>query len=86
MSQPHNIVEADIPEPAYLDLKRLSIYSSLGVPTLRNYLKSGLPHYKLQGKILVKVEHFNLWMRQFFMNKKQDLDAICDDVLKSLKS
>lgn len=85
MSQPHNIVEAHTQEPSYLDLRRLSVYSSLGVPTLRGYLKSGLPHYKLQGKILVRVEHFDKWIEQFLVNKKQDLTQIVDSVLSDIK-
>ena len=31
----------------YFDLKNLSEYSSLAIPTLRDYLKSGLPDKKL---------------------------------------
>ena len=69
-----------------LDLKRLSEYSSLGIPTLRDYLRSnGLPYFKLKGKILVRLSEFNNWLESFKVDTKPDLDTLADDVLKSLK-
>jgi hypothetical protein len=69
-----------------LDLKGLSEYSSLGIPTLRDYLRSnGLPHYKLKGKILVRLAEFNNWLESFRVDTKPELNNLVDDVLKSLK-
>jgi hypothetical protein len=69
-----------------LDLKGLSEYSSLGIPTLRDYLRSnGLPHYKLKGKILVRLEEFNNWLESFRVDTKPELNNLVDDVLKSLR-
>ena len=69
-----------------LDLKGLSRYSSLGIPTLRDYLRSGgLPHFKLRGKILVRVSEFNGWIESFRVNAKEDLNGIVNEVLESLK-
>jgi len=69
-----------------LDLKGLSEYSSLGIPTLRDYLRSnGLPHYKLKGKILVRLAEFNNWLESFRVDTKSELNNLVDDVLKSLK-
>ena len=70
----------------YLDLKNLSAYSCLGVPTLRDYLRSGgLPHFKLKGKILVRLSEFDSWLESFRVDTKPDLNNLVDDVLKSLK-
>ena len=69
-----------------LDLKNLSEYSSLGVPTLRDYLRSGgLPHFKLKGKILVKLSEFDAWLEAFRVEGNQKLDDLVDGVMESLK-
>ena len=69
-----------------LDLRGLSEYSSLGVPTLRDYLRSGgLPHFKLRGKILIRVSDFNDWLEAFRVDTKQELSALVNDVMDSLK-
>jgi len=69
-----------------LDLKGLSKYSSLGVPTLRDYLRSdGLPYFRLKGKILVRVSEFNDWLESFRGEGKQKLDGLVNDVMNSLK-
>ena len=68
------------------DLRSLSKHSSLGIPTLRDYLKSGgLPHFKLKGKILVRSSEFDKWLESFRVESKQELNNLVDDVLKSLK-
>ena len=70
----------------YIDLRGLAEYSSLAVPTIRDYLKAlnPIPHYKLKGKILVRKSEFDLWIKNFQV-KESRLDKIVDDVLKSLK-
>jgi hypothetical protein len=68
------------------DLKSLSRHSCLGVPTLRDYIRSGgLPHFKLKGKILVRLSEFNSWLESFRVDTKPDLNALVNDVLNSLK-
>ena len=68
------------------DLKSLSQHSCLGVPTLRDYIRSGgLPHYKLKGKILVRLEEFNNWLESFRVDTKPELNNLVDDVLADLK-
>lgn len=70
-----------------LDLKGLSEYSSLGIPTLRDYLRSGgLPYFKLKGKILVRLSEFNQWLESFRIDTKQHLNIIVNGVMKNLKS
>ena len=69
----------------YFDLRNLSAYSCLGVPTLRDYLRSaGLPHFKLKGKILVKKSEFDEWLESFRIKTDQELNGIIDSVLESL--
>ena len=71
----------------YLDINRLSKYSSLGVGTIRDYLKGpdGIPHFKLRGKILVKESEFDSWIEQFRAEQNQDLARLVDGALDSLK-
>ncbi len=87
------IIPGDIVGPAislsdgYFDLRGLSAYSSLKVPTIRNYIKSGdLPAFKLKGKLLIKKSEFDQWIESYRLNKKQKLAGIVDGVLGSLKT
>jgi len=69
------------------DLKSLSQHSCLGVPTLRDYIRSGgLPHYKLKGKILVRLSEFDEWLESFRFGTKQQLDELVNDVIESLNN
>jgi hypothetical protein len=69
-----------------LDLKKLAEHSSLGVPTLRDYLRSGgLPYFKLKGKILVRLSEFDQWLESFRVDTKRELNNLVDDVLADLK-
>ena len=73
-------------EVEYLDLKKLSVYASLGVPTLRERLREGkLPFYKLRGKILVRKADFDEYMLRYRVDRHEDLDALVEDALSSLK-
>ena len=74
-------------EVEYLDLKKLSMYASLGVPTLRERLREGkLPFYKLRGKILVRKTDFDEYMQSYRVDKREDLDQLVDDVITSMKN
>ena len=72
----------------YYDIKGLSEYSSLGVGTLRDYLKgpNGIPYFKLRGKILVRESEFDAWLEQFRVEENNNLALLVDDVLDSLKN
>ena len=68
------------------DLRGLSEYSSLGIPTLRDYLRAdGLPCFKLKGKILIRKSEFDAWLERYRVNKKQEINAIVDDIMASIK-
>jgi len=81
----------DILEPAltdqYFHLRGLSVYSSMGIATLRDYLRAGdLPHFKLKGKLLIKRSDFDQWLEKYrSSNKKQNLNELIDGILKELK-
>jgi hypothetical protein len=70
----------------YLDLRGLAEYSSLAVPTLRDYMRglNPIPHFKLKGKVLVKQSEFDRWLEAFRVDASK-LEKVVDDVLKSLK-
>jgi hypothetical protein len=71
----------------FFDLRGLSVYSSLPVPTLRDYIKGrALPCFKVKGKILVRKSEFDRWLEGYRMNKNKDVDDIVNDVMKSMKS
>jgi excisionase family DNA binding protein len=71
----------------YLDLRGLSRYSSLAVPTLRDYIRQGsLPHYRLRGKLLVRKSDFDAWIEQFKVDEREDLDTLVEDVVASFKN
>jgi len=71
----------------YFDLKSLSEYSSLCVPTLRDHIRSGgLPHFKVKGKILVKQSEFDTWLESFRVDTKCDLKGVVDSIIDSLNN
>ena len=70
------------------DLRGLSAYSALAVPTLRDYLRNGrnpIPYFKIKGKILIRKSEFDEWLETFRVNRKQDIQAVVDEVMASFK-
>ena len=70
------------------DLRGLSAYSALAVPTLRDYLRDGrnpIPYFKIKGKILVRKAEFDAWLETFRVNRKQNVQEIVDGVMASFK-
>ena len=72
---PDEIVESCVTfKDQYFDLKGLSAYSSLVVPTLRDYVKEGkLPAFKIKGKVFIKRSEFDECLEKFRLKKKQDI-------------
>ena len=69
----------------YLDLKALSKYSSMGVPTRREHLRGGgLPYFKVKGKVLIRRSEFDAWVEQYRV--QNSLKKIVDEVMNSLQS
>ncbi len=75
-------------EPDLLfDLRGLHAYSSMAVPTLREYLAGadGIPHFKLRGKILVRRNEFNRWLEKFRVDPRAEVQRVVQDVMESLR-
>jgi len=70
----------------YFDLPGLSVYSNLGVSTLRNHIRRGLPSFKVGGKILVRKSEFDQWIEQFRLHKNKDISRIVDEAVSRVKS
>ena len=87
MSQAQPCKKENDTETQYLDLKKLSAYASMGVPTLRERLREGkLPFYKLRGKILVRKTDFDEYMQSYRVDKSEDLDELVEDVIEAMKN
>ena len=72
----------------YFDLRGLCAYSSLGLSSIRTYIKNhGLPHYAVRNekgavtKILVKKSEFDSWMVSRW---RTDLDEVVDSVMREI--
>ena len=70
--------------PEYLSLTELAIYASVAKNTLNKWLKDGMPYYKVNRCIRVRVDEFNQWMSRFRGGTSNDLDAIWDQVMKEV--
>jgi hypothetical protein len=74
--------------PGYLDLKSLGLYASCSVRWLRSRLNdpiNPLPHYRVTGKLLIRVDEFERWMSAHRARPHpEQLKAIVDDVFSSL--
>ena len=70
--------------PEYLSLAELAIYASVGKNTLKKWLKDGMPYYKVNRCIRVRVDEFNQWMSRFRGGTSEDLDAILDQVMREV--
>lgn len=68
----------------YLSLKALAAYSSLSARTLRKALKDPshpLPHYKPNGKVLVRRSEFDEWIGRYRRDRSLDMSAQLDRVV-----
>ena len=70
--------------PEYLSLTELAIYASVAKNTLKKWLKDGMPYYKVNRCIRVRVDEFNQWMSRFRGGTSKDLDTIWDQVMKEV--
>ncbi|WP_413936733.1 helix-turn-helix domain-containing protein [Nitrospira sp. BLG_1] len=79
----------DFFEPGYFDLKALAAYSSCSVRWLRDRLVDRLhplPHYRIEGKILVKREEFDRWLSgSHIVNSADELSEIVDSVVAHMR-
>jgi excisionase family DNA binding protein len=66
-------------------MREAAEYSGVSVRTLRNWLKDGLPKFRLStGTILIAYRDIDAWMEQFRVDRNK-LDAVVDEVMEGLK-
>jgi len=70
--------------PEYLSLAELAIYASVAKNTLKKWLKDGMPYYKVNRCIRVRVDEFNQWMSRFRGGTSKDLDTVWNQVMKEV--
>jgi len=71
---------------SWLDLERLAKYASLSKNSLRKHIKySGLPAYRVGGKLLIKQLDFDNWVRERPV-KALDIKAIAKKALERHRS
>jgi hypothetical protein len=76
-----------VPLASYLSLEDLATYSGLGVRKLRDRLRHPshpLPHYRMDGKILIRRSEFDTWVAASRRVGNTDVDQTIDDVLAKL--
>ena len=75
--------------PRYHTLNQMVKYSSLSVASLRRHIKNeGLPHFKMNKRVLVRVDEFDQWMekrRKKRETRKEEIDRIVEDVLRDFQ-
>jgi hypothetical protein len=89
MQIPDSIIKTGVLfEDQFFDLKGLSVYSSLGLSSLRYHIREdGLPCYFIRNhkgvvtKTLVKRSEFDRWMTERW---RDNLNSIVDDVMKKM--
>lgn len=57
--------EPSLHSPEYMTLAELAVYSSMSKSTLRNWLRIGMPYFKLGRSIRIKRNDFDTWLEQF---------------------
>jgi len=79
-------VNITTPLDPFLSLKGLAGYSGMSVRKLRDCLThpvSPLPHYRVDGKILVRRSEFDAWMQAF--KHVPDVDRIVNAVVEEFR-
>ena len=67
----------------FMGVKELSAYCSLSVRTLRKYLcdpELPIPHFRPDGKVLVKKSEFDGWMENYRVDVNK-VDALVEELL-----
>jgi hypothetical protein len=76
--------------PGYFDLRALAAYSCCSVRWLRDRLidrNCPLPYYRVGGKVLVKRDEFDTWIRRFRIESQAgDLDRIVESIAATLSA
>jgi excisionase family DNA binding protein len=80
-------VEVTPPDPrGYAKVKQAAPYAGVSERTFRDWLKEGLPHFRLStGTILIAYKDIDAWMQKFRVDEESKADAIVDELMRGLK-
>lgn len=73
----------------FLDLKSLAKRTSLSVSTCRKLIRMGLPHYRVDRKILVDESEYLVWIQKFKINEQSEpasLDQLIEQTLDGIEA
>ena len=78
-------MEVTSPDPrGFTKVGQAARYAGVSERTFRDYLKSGLPHYRLfSGTILVAYKDIDAWIEQYRVDGSK-LNAIVNEVTEGL--
>lgn len=73
----------------YHTVEQLAKYTSLSVPTIRRYMRSeGLPHFRINRRILIDIGEFDRWMeerRQKQAREEKAMDRLITDIVDDFR-
>jgi len=78
-------MEVTQPPRGYAKIQTAARYFGVSERTLREYLKVGLPHFRLStGTILIAYRDIDAWLQQFRVDDRK-VDAVLDEIMEGLK-
>ena len=79
-------MEVIFPDPrGYAKVKQAAKYVCVSQRTFRDWLKEGLPHFRLStGTILIAYKDIDAWMQNFRVDESK-ADAIVDELMRGLE-
>jgi len=73
----------------YYTVEQLANYSNLSVPTIRRYMRyDGLPHFRINRRILISINEFDQWMEQRRQNQTEqqtNFDQIVKEIVDDFR-
>ena len=82
-------VVVSTPLDPFLSLRALAAYSGLSVRTLRSLLTAPahpLPHYRIGGRLLVRVSEYDAWTLRYRQLGDADVDHIVAETMRELRA
>lgn len=81
------MMQEQLTDDRFLDLKHLVDYSGLGRSTLKKLIASGqIPAYAPTGKLLVKLSDYNAFMGRHRVQAFDKVTQIVDSVMAEVRS
>jgi hypothetical protein len=79
-------LEVTSPDPrGYAKVKTAARYAGVSERTFRDYLKAGLPHFRLStGTILIAYRDIDAWLQQFRVYDSR-IDSIVNELTEGLR-